>query len=74
MLHFLTGTYFVLLMVGALAVIAGMLLANRAEIMEALGLAEASELPMLPAPAERRRAEPRVIRMASPASALLLAA
>ena len=74
MLHFLTGTYFVLLMAGALTVIVGMLLANRDEIMEALGLSEAVDLPMLPAPAERRRSEPRVIRLASSASALRLAA
>lgn len=74
MLHFLTGTYFVLLMVGALAVIVGMLLANQDEIRQALGISEASELPMLPMPVERRRGEPRVIRMASPASALRLAA
>lgn len=74
MLHFLTGTYFVLLMAGALAVIIGMLLANRDEILEALGLSDASELPMLPVSVERRRGEPRVIRMASRASMLRLAA
>ena len=74
MLHFVTGTYFVLLMAGALSVIAGMLLANRGEIMDALGLSEASDLPMLPAPVERRRSEPRVIRLVSPASALRQAA
>ena len=74
MLHFLTGTYFVLLMAGAVSVIVGMLLANRDEISQALGLSEVSDLPTLPAQVERRRGEPRVIRMASRASAMRLAA
>jgi len=74
MLHFLTGTYFVLLMAGAVSVIVGMLLANRDEISQALGLSEVSDLPILPAQVERRRGEPRVIRMASRVSAMRLAA
>ncbi len=74
MLHVLTGTYFVLLLCGALAVIVGMLLANQDHILAALGLDEAQALQSLPAPVERRRSPPRRIRLGSPASALRLAA
>lgn len=74
MTHVLVGTYFVLLLLGATAVIFGMLLANRDHILAALGLDESHALQSLPAPIESRRSPPRVIRMASPASALRLAA
>ncbi len=74
MSHVLVGTYFVLLLLGATAVIFGMLLANRDQILAALGLDGSQALQSLPAPVERRRNPPRVIRMGSPASALRLAA
>lgn len=74
MLHVLAGTYFVLLLLGALAVIVGMLFANRDYIFAALGLDDVLASPPLPTPVERRRNPPRVIRMGSPSLALRLAA
>lgn len=74
MSHVLVGTYFVLLLLGAMTVIVGMLFANRDDVLAALGLDDAQGFRGLPAPVEPRRAPPRVIRMGSPASALRLAA
>ncbi len=74
MSHVLVGTYFVLLLLGAMAVIVGMLFANRDDVLAALGVDDPHGLRALPAPVERRRTPPRVIRMGSPASALRLAA
>lgn len=71
MSHVLVGTYFVLLLLGAVAVIVGTLFANRDDVLAALGLDDPQGLR---APVERRRTPPRVIRMGSPASPLRLAA
>lgn len=75
MSHVLVGTYFVLLLVGAIAVIVGMLSANRDDVLAALGLDDAQEdLRSFPLLVERRRSSPRVIRMGSSASISRLAA
>lgn len=74
MLHVLTLAYFAALFSGAALVVAGTLLGNRALIMRALGLREAAPALLPPISAARPAARARVVRMASPAPVLRLAA
>lgn len=73
MLHVLALTYFVTLLSVAGIVMAGTLRANRDVVMRALGLCE-TPVALLPPPSARQPGRARVIRIASPAPVLRLAA
>ena len=73
MLHILAGIYFVIMLLAASAVIAGTMFANRDRILSALGSREPSIAP-LPLSSDRMRRPARVVRMASPAPLLRMAA
>ncbi len=73
MLHVLALAYFVALLSLAVAVIGGMLSANRAQILGALKREDPRAL-ALPRSAVRRRNLPRGIRMTTPMEPLRMAA
>jgi hypothetical protein len=74
MLHILSFIYFAALFSTAAIVIVGMLLGNREAIRRALDLYQSNPVALLPLPVERMSNRTRVIRRATPAPVLRLAA